>query len=170
MITSKPGTRQILEVEPVHISEKTREELNRRFAVIYTGQRRLARNLLREVVGNYIGGREESVQALEQMKQTALLMKQALEKGDVDELAELFNHHWNLSLQLDAGASNPGIDQIFKEIEDLIDGKFIAGAGGGGFLQIIMKKNVSADQVNQRLKDSFPETGIVLWKSELYFD
>ncbi|MDE7250988.1 MAG: bifunctional fucokinase/L-fucose-1-P-guanylyltransferase, partial [Lachnospiraceae bacterium] len=169
MITSKPGARQILEVEPVRMDEKTKEELNRRFAIIYTGQRRLARNLLREVVGNYIGGREESVQALEQMKQTALLMKQALEKGDVDELAELFNHHWKLSLQLDAGATNPGIDQIFEAIEDLIDGKFIAGAGGGGFLQIIMKKDVSADQVDQRLKETFPETGIALWKSELYF-
>ena len=87
----------------------------------------------------------------------------------MDELAELFNHHWKLSLQLDAGATNPGIDQIFEAIEDLIDGKFIAGAGGGGFLQIIMKKDVSADQVDQRLKETFPETGIALWKSELYF-
>lgn len=169
MITSKPGARQILEVEPVCMDEKAKEELNRRFAIIYTGQRRLARNLLREVVGNYIRGRQESVQALEQMKQTALLMKQALEKGDVDELAELFNRHWKISLQLDAGATNPGIDQIFEAIEDLIDGKFIAGAGGGGFLQIIMKKHVSAEQVDQRLKEAFPETGIALWKSELYF-
>lgn len=169
MITSKPGARQILEVEPVCMDEKAKEELNRRFAIIYTGQRRLARNLLREVVGNYIRGRQESVQALEQMKQTALLMKQALEKGDVDELAELFNRHWKISLQLDAGATNPGIDQIFEAIEDLIDGKFIAGAGGGGFLQIIMKKHVPADQVDQRLKETFPGTGIALWKSELYF-
>lgn len=169
MITSKPGARQILEVEPVCMDEKAKEELNRRFAIIYTGQRRLARNLLREVVGNYIRGRQKSVQALEQMKQTALLMKQALEKGDVDELAELFNRHWKISLQLDAGATNPGIDQIFEAIEDLIDGKFIAGAGGGGFLQIIMKKDVSAEQVDQRLKEAFPETGIALWKSELYF-
>lgn len=169
MITSRPGARQILEVEPVHVDERTKEELNRRFAVIYTGQRRLARNLLREVVGNYIRGRQESVQALEQMKQTAQLMKKALEKGDVDELARLFNHHWNLSLQLDAEASNPGIDGIFEAVEDLIDGKFIAGAGGGGFLQIIMKRDVSADQVNERLKKAFPGTEIALWNSRLYF-
>ena len=36
MITSKPGARQILEVEPVQMDEKAKEELNRRFAVIYT--------------------------------------------------------------------------------------------------------------------------------------
>lgn len=169
LLTSKPGAHQVLQVEQVQIGEETKEELNRRFAVIYTGQRRLARNLLREVVGNYIGGRKESVEALEEMKQTAIEMKQALEAGDVDRLAELFNKHWKLSLKLDAGATNLCIDQIFLTIEDLIDGKFIAGAGGGGFLQVIMKKGVSAAQLNERLEEVFQGTGAAVWDSELYF-
>ena len=37
-----------------------------RFALIYTGQRRLARNLLRDVVGGYIGSRPESLKALKE--------------------------------------------------------------------------------------------------------
>ncbi len=169
MITSKPGIHQILHVEPVRIDEKAKEELNRRFAVIYTGQRRLARNLLREVVGNYIGGRVESVEALFRMKETAMEMQKALEKGNVDELAALFNRHWELSLQLDDGATNLCIDQIFMTIEDLIDGKFIAGAGGGGFLQVIMKKGVTKEQLDERLKEVFQGTGAAVWNSELYF-
>ena len=169
LLTSKPGAHQALQVEQVQIGKETKEELNRRFAVIYTGQRRLARNLLREVVGNYIGGRKESVEALGEMKQTAVEMKQALEAGNVDRLAELFNRHWELSLKLDAGATNLCIDQIFLTIEDLIDGKFIAGAGGGGFLQVIMKKGVSAAQLNERLEEVFQGTGAAVWDSELYF-
>ncbi len=169
MITSNPGARQILQVEPVFLDDRTKEELNSRFAVIYTGQRRLARNLLREVVGNYIRGRKESIAALEGMKAIAVLMKKSLEKGEVDAFAALLNRHWELSLQLDAGATNPDIDRIFVSLEDLVDGKFIAGAGGGGFLQIIMKKGVTPQQVNERLKASFPETGAALWESELYF-
>lgn len=170
MITSKPGIHQILHVEPVRIDERTKKELNSRFAVIYTGQRRLARNLLREVVGNYIGGRTASVEALSKMKETALQMQKALEEGNVDRLAELFNRHWELSLQLDSGATNLCIDQIFMTIEDLIDGKFIAGAGGGGFLQVIMKKGVTKDQLDERLKEVFQGTGAAVWSSELYFD
>ncbi len=169
MLVSKPGAHQVLSVEPVRISEETKEELNRRFAVIYTGQRRLARNLLREVVGNYIGGRKESAEALGEMKLAAADMKRALEDGDVDGLARLFNHHWELSLKLDAGATNLCIDQIFMTIEDLIDGKFIAGAGGGGFLQVIMKKGVNAWQLNERLEEVFQGTGVAVWNSELYF-
>jgi len=169
MITSKPGVHQILHVEPVRISDRTKEELNSRFAVIYTGQRRLARNLLREVVGNYIGGRTASVEALSKMKETALQMQKALLEGDVDRLALLFNRHWELSLQLDGGATNLCIDQIFMTIEDLIDGKFIAGAGGGGFLQVIMKKGVTKDQLDERLKEVFQGTGVAVWNSELYY-
>lgn len=169
MITSKPGVQQMLNVEPISISDKTKGELKERFAIIYTGQRRLARNLLRDVVGNYIGGRVESVQALSKMKEVAVLMQKALERGDVDELAVLFNRHWELSLMLDSGATNLCIDQIFMTIEDLIDGRFIAGAGGGGFLQIIMKKGVTKEKVNERLTEVFQGTGVSVWNSELYF-
>lgn len=169
MITSKPGVRQILHIHKITVPQKAREELNERFAIVYTGQRRLARNLLRDVVGNYIGGRKESVEALSAMKITAAKMQTALEKGDIDELARLFNEHWKLSLQLDEGASNLCIEQIFTVIEDLIDGKFIAGAGGGGFLQIIMKKGVTKEQVNERLSEMFQGTGTAVWDSQLIF-
>ena len=48
--------------------EEGKKELKERFALIYTGQRRLARNLLRDVVGGYIGSRPESLKALKEMK------------------------------------------------------------------------------------------------------
>ena len=54
---------------------KGKEELQERFALIYTGQRRLARNLLRDVVGGYIGSRPESVRALKEMQSLAVLMR-----------------------------------------------------------------------------------------------
>ena len=49
------------------------------------------------------------------------------------------DRHWELSLQLDEGATNLCIDQIFMVMEDLIDGKFIAGAGGGGYLALVVR-------------------------------
>ncbi len=44
------------------------------------------------------------------------------------------------------------IEQIFSSIEELIDGKLVCGAGGGGFLQVILKKGVTKQQVENRLK------------------
>lgn len=163
---TEPGVDQHIQVEQVSVPESAKKELQERFVLIYTGQRRLARNLLREVVGNYIGGRKESIDALTGMKKVARKMKKALEAGDIDELAFLFNEHWELSKQLDMGATNTCIDQIFLSCEDLIDGRFIAGAGGGGFLQAILKKGVTKEQLRLRLHEVFQDNGVDVWNSE----
>lgn len=169
MITSKPGLRQHIRLEQVNIAPETVKELQERFALIYTGQRRLARNLLRDVVGGYIGNRPESLDALQQMKRVAALMKFELEQGDVDAFAALLNRHWELSVQLDAGSTNTCIEQIFLSIEDLIDGRFIAGAGGGGFLQVILKKGITAEMLRERLHSIFQDSGVDVWECELIF-
>ena len=136
-------------LDPAYELIQYRIKENKVIALIYTGQRRLARNLLRDVVGNYIGGKKESKEALEEMKHLAVMMRYELEQGDIDAFAELLNQHWEVSKKLDAGSTNTCIDQIFASCEDLIDGKFISGAGGGGFLQVILKKGVSKDRLSR---------------------
>ncbi len=167
MITTQSGIKQNIQVEQVAISPENRKELKERFVLIYTGQRRLARNLLRDVVGNYICGRTESVQALKEMKGVAERMRRELEEGSIDGFAKLLNEHWKLSLQLDSGATNTCIDQIFLSCEDLIDGRFIAGAGGGGFLQVILKKGITAAMLNERLEQVFQDAGVGVWECEI---
>ena len=166
LISSKPGSRQKLQIDSVRLCEETKAELQKRFALIYTGQRRLARNLLRDVVGGYIEGRPDSVEALREMKPLAGLMRFQLEQGNIDAFAELLNQHWERSLQLDKGTTNTCIDQIFLAIDDLIDGKFICGAGGGGFLQVIMKKGVTHEMLRERLLGVFQDAGVDVWRSE----
>lgn len=165
-ITSRPGMKQKLKVEYLNLDEETRKELQERFALIYTGQRRLARNLLRYVVGNYMGGRKESREALEEMKYLAVTMRFELEQGNIDRFAELLNRHWEVSNKLDDGSTNTCIDQIFASCEDLIDGKFISGAGGGGFLQVILKKGVTREILHERLKSVFQDSGVDVWDAE----
>ena len=68
-ITSKPGLDQQLRVEHIELQPETKKELNERFCLIYTGQRRLARNLLRDVVGRYVGNEPDSLYALNEILQ-----------------------------------------------------------------------------------------------------
>ncbi len=46
------------------ISTETLQELNERFCLIYSGQRRLARNLLRDIVSRYVSGNPDTVEVL----------------------------------------------------------------------------------------------------------
>lgn len=166
-ITSRPGLAQTIKVDHVQLDEKTMEELNNRFCLIYTGQRRLARNLLRDVVGRYIGNEPDAVYALNEIQRTAALMRFELERGNVDAFAELLSSHWELSKKIDAGSTNTLIDQIFDSIEDLVDGRMVCGAGGGGFLQVILKRGVSRDQLQARIKAVFSDTDINAWDCKL---
>jgi fucokinase len=68
---------------------------------------------------------------------------------------------------VDAGSTNTLIDQIFRSVEDLIDGRMICGAGGGGFLQVILKKHVTKEAVHNRLKEVFEDNEVDLWDCTL---
>ena len=120
MVTTDESLQQKIICTPVRIGKKTLRELNERFAIIYTGQRRLARNLLRDIVGKYIGGDPDVCEVLYRIQQVAVLMRLELEKGHVDGFAKLLNEHWELSKRLDRGCTNTCIDQLFMAIEDLI--------------------------------------------------
>lgn len=157
-ITSMPGIDQKLKVVHVEIPEEARKELDERFCLIYTGQRRLARNLLRDVIGRYAGNEPDSVFALEEIQKVAALMRFELERGNVDGFAKLLDYHWELSKKVDAGSSNTLIEQIFSSIEELIDGRLVCGAGGGGFLQVVLKKGVTKKQVAERLHEVFMDS------------
>ena len=164
-ITSKPGLKQEIKVK--HIDCPNMDELNKRFCLIYTGQRRLARNLLRDVVGRYIGNEPDAVYALNEIQRVAALMRFELERGHIDEFADLLDKHWELSKMIDAGSTNTLIDQIFDSCKDLLAGKMVCGAGGGGFLQVVLKKGIRKSVLQARLKDVFADTEINVWECTL---
>ena len=166
-IMSMPGIEQNIKVSYIELSESTKKELNERFTLIYTGQRRLARHLLRDVIGRYVGNESESLFALEEIQKVATLMKFELERGNVDAFAKLLEYHWELSKKIDQGSTNTLIDQIFSSIDDLIDGKLVCGAGGGGFLQVILKKGITKQEVQERLKVVFQDSLVGVWECEL---
>lgn len=166
MITSEPGMWQRLEVEQIAVSPETVAELNERFCLIYTGQRRLARNLLRRVMGNYIAAEHASPTTLGSMKESAWRMRRALLDGDIDAFARELDRHWALSRRLDEGCTNTCIDQILNSVSDLIVGRMICGAGGGGFLQVILRRGVTRAMLRERISDVFEDSGASVWDSE----
>ena len=170
LATACAGLQQDVICTPVRISSDTVQELEDRFALIYTGQRRLARNLLREVMGRYIGHEPVSKEVLYRIQQLAVLMRFELERGNVDQFAQLLNEHWELQKKLDAGCTNTCIDQIFLTIDDLIDGRMICGAGGGGFLQVMLKKGVSTEDLKKRLDEVFGDSGVAVWDCSLVME
>lgn len=166
-ISTMPGLVQDIKVAHIHVPEAAWAELKERFCLIYTGQRRLARNLLRDVVGRYIGNEPDSLYALNEIQRSAALMRFELERGNIDAFAKLLDEHWKLSQMIDAGSTNTLINQIFAAVDEFIDGRLVCGAGGGGFLQVVLKKNVSKEQVHRCLKEVFNDSEVDVYDATL---
>lgn len=97
-------------------------------------------------------------------------MRFELERGNVDGFAKLLDYHWELSKKVDAGSRNTLIEQIFGSIEDQVDGKPVCGAGGGGFLQVILKKGVTKRDVEKRLSSVFMDSMVSVAECQLIWE
>ena len=123
----------------------------------------MARNLLRKIIGKHIGCDPDALMVLNEIQKVSVLMRFELERGNVDKFAELLSIHWELSKRLDKGCTNTCIDHILGSIEDLTEGQMICGAGGGGFLQVVLKKGVKMEELSQRLNMVFADSGVEVW-------
>lgn len=164
--TSQPGVYQKIDVELLELPKATLDELNERFALIFSGQRRLARNVLREEMNQTIRNNQASLNAINKIREYCAIMRYYLLRGDVTSFGKYITAQFELVKKLDQGASNTCIEYIFDVCEDLIDGKAICGAGGGGFLQVILKKGVSKQDLRNRIREAFMDCGVEVWDSQ----
>lgn len=165
---TKPGANQKFEIKRLNLSNSFINELNNRFILIYTGQRRLAKNLLRDIMNSYISYNTNTLKTIKEIKNAAIQMKLVLEKENINKFATLLNKSWELSKTLDSNSTNVCINQILKACEDLIDGKMICGAGGGGFLQVLLKEKNSREELKNRINEVFQDSGIKVYDLLLF--
>ena len=167
LIRTTAGIQQQFAIQQIALSPHTLEELNDRFVLVYSGQRRLARNILREVVGKVLLRDPVAMGILDEIQKLAVLMAFKLERGNITEFAHMLSKHWDLSVKLDPGTTNTCIEYIFTCCKDLIDGRFVAGAGGGGFLMMILKQGKTKQMLAERLHEMFHESGVSIWECKI---
>jgi fucokinase len=97
LVTSRKGLSQIIEYTNLKNSDETLKELNARLILIYTGQRRLAKGILRDIMEEYIKNNHQIMECLTAIQRLAVMLKFELEKGNVDAFARLLNEHWKVS-------------------------------------------------------------------------
>lgn len=127
----------------------------------------MARNILREIMGKAVARDQDTLRVLSAIQRLAVLMAFELETGDLDSFGRLLWEHWALSKRLDPGSSNTCIDHMIAVCTDLIDGVMICGAGGGGFLSMLLKDGVTRADLRDRLAGVFQESGVRVWNAEL---
>jgi len=139
VVTSGPGMRQQLRIEPVRWSAERAREFSERLVLYNTGIQRMAKNLLRQVVASYLAREVETVQALHGIKTLATEMAFAMRDGEWSYLGELLYRHWRLNQILDPNTTNAPIDNLLARVRPFVSGAKLAGAGGGGYLILLAR-------------------------------
>jgi len=164
LATSGPGICPQFDIRRVQLSQDLRRELDRRLVVLDTGQRRLAKNLLREVMGGWLAREPGSVAVLSEVQDIARQMAAALAGGDFECVGRLMWHHWELNKRLDAQTSNPFIDHLMDSLRPHLVGAKLAGAGGGGFM-VGIARPAAQNSIAAVLREEFGDTNVRRYES-----
>jgi fucokinase len=146
-ITSQPIRPLRLAVEQVPLIAGIRQALERRLVIAFTGQERLAKNVLQIVVGRYLQRDRRVIGAIARLVELAGEGRRCLALGDLDGLGRVLRETWHAHQQLDPHCSNPAVDELMDAVDDLACGAKLAGAGGGGFIGILAKDPEAAQRI-----------------------
>ena len=156
LMRSKPGKEQKIEIAPVDMAKST-AALHKRSLLYFTGQKRMARNVLRRVLGFYAENPHGFGKILiDSVKKGARRAVRALEGGDIEAFASCVNDYWRDKKLLDAGSTNEKVDDIIDAIRPYASAISLAGAGGGGFMYILAKSAADARRIRSFLERNPP--------------
>jgi len=146
LISTRPGQRQVLKVRrlPSLMELLFAKYLRERGVLYFTGQKRMARNVLRGVLDFYAQNPEGIAHAIvNALKKDASVSFRALNDGDYRQFAQCLNAYWMNKKALDPGSTNPQVESIIARITPWAEAVTLAGAGGGGFLFAIAKSRAA---------------------------
>ena len=159
-------------VNPLRIKPEILNELEYRLMLCYTGKTRLSAGIIDDQVSNYRERKEDVIRALDETKQLAIAMKNALLLGQIDEFGSLLHQAWCSKKRFSSKITDPDIDKLYETAREngAIGGKLL-GAGGGGYLLLLCqfdKRHIVAEKLEQlsgKITDfAFDFNGLQTWE------
>lgn len=139
-----------VKVEPVIMAQESYKKLEDNLLMFYLGGTHSASAILKEQSNNV-----KSVKAAvqKQMCDITRILKEELQKNNVDVMGELLHENWMLKKSLASGITNPLIDDAYERAMNAgATGGKLLGAGGAGFMLFYVPLD-KQDCVREALSD-----------------
>jgi len=129
-------------VNPLRVKSVYLNELAYNLVLYNTETSRLSSKIIEAQSRNVIAHDEISIQATSNLKEQAIRMKEAILKGNLDQIGEILDFGWQNKKKMAKGITNKLIDDIYNTaIQNGASGGKISGAGGGGFMLFYCPNN-----------------------------
>ena len=124
-------------VNPLRLKRWIRNELEASLLLFYTGISRESATIIEEQIKNTETKKQDSLQGMHDLKHQAILMKEALLKGDFKEFSACLLNGWEAKKRMAESITNSYLDDLYKfAMDNGAESGKISGAGGGGFMMI----------------------------------
>ena len=156
LIRTQPGPDQTVALRWTVFNMSEGSELKRRCLLYFTGQKRMARNILQNVVSGYLARDPAVLQTVRDLKVSALETKEALDAQDLDGFAQGISRYWELKKRLDPGSTNAPIEMLLASVKADTQAALLPGAGGGGFIFLMAKSAAAAERIRRTFESHPP--------------
>lgn len=159
-------------VNPLRIKQWVINELENSFVLFYTGSSRESANIINEQIKNTTQKNKRSIDAMLELKADSIVMKESILKGDFLTFSRYLAKSWEAKKKMATSISNPTIDAIYDmAIEAGAYGGKVSGAGGGGFMMLMVDPTRRVHLIEQLNKQEgrvmnfhFTKYGTQAWK------
>jgi len=145
-----------VKVSPLDISVTTVEELRSNVLLFYTGITRSSAAILEAQRDDTLRGNADVLDSLHRTKELGYEVKDALERGDVEQFGLLLDKHWQNKKRRSANISDTRLDSWYELAKQNggVGGK-VMGAGGGGFFMFYCPNRGKA-----KVRDALTKAGL----------
>jgi D-glycero-alpha-D-manno-heptose-7-phosphate kinase len=158
-------------VNPLRIKSVYLNELSNNLILYHTKTSRVSSAIIERQAKNILENKSKYIEATHKLKEQAVMMKEAILKGKIDEIGPVLDFGWTYKKQIASGITNHLIDTIYEAaMKSGATGGKISGAGGGGFMIFYCPGNTRY-KVIETLKDfggtsnayEFTTVGMTAW-------
>lgn len=126
-------------VNPIRLRTELSNEFESRLLLYYTGRSRESARIIESQITATTSGDSDALKAMHQIRDMAMEMKVALLSGHISRVLDILGNSWHIKKRAATGISNAHIEEIgLIAINAGARGLKISGAGGGGFMMIIV--------------------------------
>lgn len=145
--------------------------LDERALLLFTGRKRMARNVLRGVVKFFDENPDGfATEIISTIKKDARDAFDAIKNRDWEKFCATLNAYWLNKKALDPGSTNPLVESIIARIAPWTSAVSLCGAGGGGFMLIIARDGCQRDKIRSTFERFPPVRGAKCFDFSLIFD
>ncbi len=137
--TTEPGLRQVPSVRAFRLGADVERAVAERTLLMYSGYARLAKGILRNIVGEYLSRNADTLRVLHGIRPHTERMLAHLLTGHLDAVGAQMDASTEFVARIDPNSYPAHIAAIVDAVRPFLSGAKPTGAGGGGFLVMMAR-------------------------------